>query len=216
MLMNESEAAWLMRIKPGSLHNDNLILWNTEPQLGIEIDVVIPGQPVDGIKLAVWQSHHLGETNRDVIDLVDQPLRCHDRHITEDLYRSVVDPGEALARALTCQHRGPSFAQKAFFLHSPTAKAFGFKTTNCPFVNIVTKRRVEYYLYGSTALFPHHCLAPGAQCGESLLESREYGFHLIDAFTLRADVARVGRDALSQSFHGMLRFLRKGSRQGFQ
>ena len=69
-------------------------------QLGIQVHVVVPGQPVGGIQLAVRQCHHLGEAGVDAVDLVDHPLRRHDVHIALDLHRSVVDPGEALARAL--------------------------------------------------------------------------------------------------------------------
>ena len=43
-----------------------------KPQLGIQIHIVVPGQPVDGVQLAVWQAHHLGEAGVDTVDLVDQ------------------------------------------------------------------------------------------------------------------------------------------------
>ena len=59
-----------------------------KPQLGVQIDVVVPGQPVDAIQLTVRQSHHLRETRRHVIDFVDHPFRSHDWYITGDLHRS--------------------------------------------------------------------------------------------------------------------------------
>ena len=30
-------------------------------ELGIGVDVVVPGQPVSGVQLACWQRHHFGE-----------------------------------------------------------------------------------------------------------------------------------------------------------
>jgi hypothetical protein len=34
--------------------------WKThaEAELRIEVDVVIPGQPIGDVQLALWQSHH--------------------------------------------------------------------------------------------------------------------------------------------------------------
>ena len=43
---------------------------------------------------------HICEAGRYVVCLVDQSLRRHDRDIADDLHRSVVDPGKALARAV--------------------------------------------------------------------------------------------------------------------
>ena len=76
-----------------------LALWNSEPQLGIEVNVVVPGQPVGGVQLTARQSHHLRETGLDPIDLVDDALGCDDVLIADDLYRTLIDAGEGLAGA---------------------------------------------------------------------------------------------------------------------
>jgi hypothetical protein len=55
--MSNQKAAWLMRIEPGSLYEDYLILRDTKPQLGIQFDVVVrevlrvlsPGSSVKGL-----------------------------------------------------------------------------------------------------------------------------------------------------------------------
>src|SRR5215208_6248238 len=61
-----------------------------EAELGIEVYIVVPGQPVGRVQLAARQGHHLREAGRSVVDLVDDPLRHDDRHIALDLDRSTV------------------------------------------------------------------------------------------------------------------------------
>ena len=41
-------------------------LRHAKPQVRVQVHVVVPGQPVDGVELAIWQCHHLGEARRDV------------------------------------------------------------------------------------------------------------------------------------------------------
>ena len=70
-----------------------------KPQLGIQIHVVVPGQPVGAIQLAGWQCHHFRETGRQAIDVVDHPLGRHNIHITDDLHRAIVHAGAAYPQA---------------------------------------------------------------------------------------------------------------------
>ena len=65
------------------------------------------------------------------------------------------------------------------------------------------------------SLLDHH-LSANAQCRKSVLEPRQDGFTLVDPFALGADIARIWRDAVSQSFHRVLCFLCKLSRQRLQ
>src|SRR6185436_12573474 len=46
-------------------------------QLGIQVDIVVPGQPVDGVQLAIWQSHHFRKARIRTLNLIDHPLRTH-------------------------------------------------------------------------------------------------------------------------------------------
>ena len=71
-------------------------LGDAKPQLGVEIYIVIPGQPIQGIQRIVRQTHHLGEARVDRVYFVDHPLCSHNRDIADDLHRSVIDPCKAL------------------------------------------------------------------------------------------------------------------------
>src|SRR5215207_9510868 len=75
-------------------------LGNTHSQLGIQVDVVVPGQPVGGAQLSLRQCHCFRETRGCPIDRIDHPLGGHDILITLDLHRSIVDPGKALPDTL--------------------------------------------------------------------------------------------------------------------
>ena len=44
---------------------DDLMLWNTEAQLCIQVHVVIPGQPVSGVQPTAEQTHHLREARHE-------------------------------------------------------------------------------------------------------------------------------------------------------
>ena len=54
-------------------------LRHAEPHLGIQVGIVVPGEPVGGVQLPVRQPHHLGEAGVDPIDFVDHPLRGNQR-----------------------------------------------------------------------------------------------------------------------------------------
>src|SRR5258706_15165772 len=55
----------------------NQVLWCCKPKLGIEVEIVVPRQPVGVIQLAVWQGQHLRETGVAAIHFVDHALGCH-------------------------------------------------------------------------------------------------------------------------------------------
>src|SRR5918995_2118667 len=83
------------------------LLRNPESQLRIEVYIVVPGQPIPCIELAIRQRHRLRETCAHAVDPVNQSLRCDDRHIADDPHWSAVDTGEAPAVALGwCQGEG--------------------------------------------------------------------------------------------------------------
>src|SRR5258706_15946396 len=50
----------------------NQVLWCCKPKLGIEVEIVVPRQPVGVIQLAVWQGQHLRETGVAAIHFVDK------------------------------------------------------------------------------------------------------------------------------------------------
>src|SRR5687768_16941040 len=81
-----------------------LRLWYPEPQLRIQIDVVIPGRPVSHVQQAVRQCQHLGEAGIDVVDFVDHTCRNNDVPITHNPYESIIDAGERLSYALVGWH----------------------------------------------------------------------------------------------------------------
>ncbi len=72
-----------------------------EPQLCIETDVVIPGEPIDGVKLVIWQGHDLVEADRNPSDVVNHALRRYDVLCADDFYRSFIDSFKAHALTLT-------------------------------------------------------------------------------------------------------------------
>jgi hypothetical protein len=54
-----------------------LSLWQSKPKLGIELRaMVIPGKPVDGVPMQVWQAHQLGKTGRNLFHFVDDTSLC--------------------------------------------------------------------------------------------------------------------------------------------
>ena len=53
----------------------------SEPQLGIEIDVVVPGEDIGGGQLCLRQAHHLGETRPGTAIIVGDAHRSDDRDI---------------------------------------------------------------------------------------------------------------------------------------
>ncbi len=72
-------------------------------QLGIQPGVVVPGQPVCRVQLAIRQAHHLGEAGRGVIDLVDQTLRPDqwDTVAARDLQRAIIHICVTFSQALS-------------------------------------------------------------------------------------------------------------------
>ncbi len=74
-----------------------------KPQLCVQAGVVVPGQPVGRVELAGRQRHDLREAGVGAADLVDQPRCGDDILIADNLYRSIVDAGEALLQAFACQ-----------------------------------------------------------------------------------------------------------------
>src|SRR6476469_6631916 len=74
-------AVWLFFVFRGRLRYP-------KPQLGIEIDVVIPRQPIGGIQLFIRQSHHFRKTDRRASRLVDEPLRNHNILVARHLDRT--------------------------------------------------------------------------------------------------------------------------------
>ncbi len=72
------------------MHRGRRVAHIPKPQLGIQIHVVVPGQPVDRVQLTIGQSHHLGEAGGQPIDIVDHPLGRHDIHIADDLHGTIV------------------------------------------------------------------------------------------------------------------------------
>src|SRR5690349_9908154 len=75
-------------------------LWGPKAQLGIQVHVVVPGQPIDGIQLAVWQRHHLREAGGKVVDLVDHTLRSDNGNSALDLHGTIIHVGATHAQAL--------------------------------------------------------------------------------------------------------------------
>src|SRR5258706_9877668 len=61
----------------------NQVLWCCKPKLGIEVEIVVPRQPVGVIQLAVWQRQHLRETGVAAIHLVDHALGGSDDLIAD-------------------------------------------------------------------------------------------------------------------------------------
>src|SRR5215213_11218265 len=85
----------------GKMEQVWLRLGQPKPQLGIEIDIVVPGQPVGGIQLAVGQAQHLGEAGGNVIDPVDHSFGRNNVLITLDLHQSIVDACTSDANAFS-------------------------------------------------------------------------------------------------------------------
>ncbi len=78
-----------------------------ESQLGIQPGVVVPGQPVGGIQLAIRQAHHLGEAGSKAVDPVNQPLgRDQGRGIrSQHLYRTSTQSREIDSLALAGSYK---------------------------------------------------------------------------------------------------------------
>src|SRR5260370_8731291 len=87
------------------MHHGSGTLCVPKTQLGIEVDIVVPRQPVGHTQLAVRQGHHLREAGVAAIHLVDHALRHHNILLTDDLHRSIVPSGVAHPRAHTHSHR---------------------------------------------------------------------------------------------------------------
>ena len=81
-----------------------LRLWYPEPQLRIQIDVVIPGRPVSHVQQAVRQCQHLGEAGIDVVDFVDHTFRNNDVPIAHNLHQTVANTRERRSYALVGRH----------------------------------------------------------------------------------------------------------------
>lgn len=78
-----------------------LVLWHAEAQLSVEIDIVVPGQPVRRIELAVRERHHFGKAGIYTLHFVDYTRRYHNRDITFNLYRSITYAWKAFAYTRT-------------------------------------------------------------------------------------------------------------------
>jgi hypothetical protein len=63
-------------------------LRNSKPELRIEPNVVVPGQPIRGIQLTFRKSHDFREARIHAVDPVDHTLGSNDGNIAYDLYRS--------------------------------------------------------------------------------------------------------------------------------
>ena len=74
----------------------------SEPELGIDIDVVVPGEDIGGGELCLRQPPHLGETRPGTAIEVRHPRGSDDRDIarTLDHHRSAVQPGITYSFAL--------------------------------------------------------------------------------------------------------------------
>jgi len=59
----------------------NIVLRHTEPQLSINVDIVVPGEEVDGRPLRLRQTHHLRKTRPDTAIEVRYSLGSNDRDI---------------------------------------------------------------------------------------------------------------------------------------
>ncbi len=73
-----------------------------DPQLRIQSDIIVPGQPVGIIQLVGRQPHHLGEAGVDTIHLVDHALCSENRGTVgiDDLHRTAVYAWKASALTL--------------------------------------------------------------------------------------------------------------------
>src|SRR5689334_6440682 len=106
---------------------DNSALWPSKSQLGIEIDIVIPGQPIEVVQLEVRQRHHLGVTGVDPVDFIDDTLRYHDGLVTDDPHGAAILIG--VAQSLAPSYRECNSGNRGHFLctdehmHSRTASA---------------------------------------------------------------------------------------------
>src|SRR6185436_6427142 len=80
------------------------VLRYPEPQLSIEIQVVVPGEDVSFRPLCKWQAHHLGETSPGAAIEVRDPLGSDDGDIarTLDHNGSTIQPGIIDPFAFTC------------------------------------------------------------------------------------------------------------------
>src|SRR6476646_9147239 len=76
-------AVWLFFVFSGRLRYP-------KPQLGIEIDVVIPRQPIGGIQLIIRQGHHFRKAGWCTSRLINEPLRHHNILVAHDLDRTRV------------------------------------------------------------------------------------------------------------------------------
>src|SRR5689334_18564105 len=98
-----------------------LTLRDPKSQLSIEIDIIVPGQPVSGVQLAIRQRHHLCETGRDTFYFVNHALGYRDILIALDLHRTIIDGWEALAGAfagLKCERTAGHFYATNINVHS--------------------------------------------------------------------------------------------------
>src|SRR6266498_4170100 len=93
-------------------------LGHSKPELGIEIDVIVPGHPIDYIQQAIRQSHHFCETDRNSTKSVNYTRRSHDRYITLHLYWTIVYACKAYSCALSrTDRKGTSRHQGAIDVH---------------------------------------------------------------------------------------------------
>ena len=97
------------------MHRRGCVAHISKAQLRIEIHVVVPGQPVGVVQLPIRQRHHLGEAGRQVIHLIDHPLRSNkwDGIRTGDLYRTVVYPSVAFSQTFSTAQRVLPFFRDA-------------------------------------------------------------------------------------------------------
>src|SRR5688572_8075045 len=70
-------------------------LRDAEPKLGIDVDIVVPGEDISGCQLRLRQAHHLGKIGPGTAIEVRHPLGCDDWHALRTLYYhwAAVQPG---------------------------------------------------------------------------------------------------------------------------
>src|SRR6266498_1071367 len=109
---------WQMNDDPQGILTCQKCLGHSKPELGIQVDVVVPGHPIDCIKQAIRQSHHFCEADRNSAKSVNYTLGSHERYITLHLYWTIVYAWEAYSCALSCTNRkGTSRHQGAIDVH---------------------------------------------------------------------------------------------------
>ena len=76
-------------------------LWHAKPQLGIEVNIVVPGENVRRGELGLRQAHHLGKACPSTAIEVGHSQRSDDGNAsgTLDHHRSTVETGVADALA---------------------------------------------------------------------------------------------------------------------